>query len=59
MTALQKAQMLAVPAYRAALKLLQTREERDALRDTLAAALAADYLEEIGEFGIDDVERAA
>ncbi len=58
-TALQKAQMLAVPAYRAALKLLQTREERDALRDTLAAALAADYLEEIGEFGIDDVERAA
>jgi hypothetical protein len=49
--------MLAVPAYRASLRLLVTREERDALRDVLATALARDYLAEIGE--LDAEERAA
>jgi hypothetical protein len=56
-TPLQKAILLTVPAYRASLKLLRTREERDALRDVLAAALAADYLAEIGV--LDERERAA
>ena len=56
-TALQKAILLAVPAYRASLRLLATREERDALRDVLATALARDYLAEIGE--LDGEELAA
>jgi hypothetical protein len=51
--------MLALPAYRAALKLLRTREERDALRDTLAAAIAHDYLAEEGAFDDLDDWRAA
>jgi hypothetical protein len=52
--------MLAVPAYRAALRLLKTREERDALRDALAAAIARDYLAEIGALELDrDKEDAA
>jgi hypothetical protein len=51
--------MLALPAYRAALRLLATREERDALRDTLASALAYDYLAEQGAFDDLDQERAA
>jgi hypothetical protein len=38
--------MLALNAYRDALRLLRTREERDALRDALAAALAHDYVAE-------------
>jgi hypothetical protein len=47
-TPLQRAIMLAVPAYRASLRLLKTREERDALRDVLATAIAKDYLREGG-----------
>jgi hypothetical protein len=58
-TPFQKATMLAIPAYRAALKLLHTREERDALRDTLATAIAADYLDEIGAFDELNGKRAA
>ena len=58
-TPLQRAQLLAVPASKAAVPLLRTREERDALRDTLAAALAASYLEDMGGPGIDGVRRAA
>ena len=51
--------MLALPAYTASLRLLCTREERDALRDTLAAALAGDYLAEEGVFDELDEERAS
>lgn len=57
-TPLQRATMLAVPAFKVALRLLRTRKERDALRGTLAAALAASYREDMGEFGVDDVRRA-
>ena len=53
-TGLQKAIMLAIPAYRASLRLLATRQERDALRDVLATALARDYLAEEGV--LDDLE---
>ena len=40
--------MLAVPAYRASLRLLATREERDKFRDILTTAIARDYLRESG-----------
>ena len=53
-TPLQRAILLALPAYRASLRLLRTREERDALRDCLAAAIARDYLAEIG--ALDDLD---
>ena len=39
--------MLAIGAYAAALRLLVTAAERTALRDTLAARLAKDYLDEL------------
>ncbi len=45
-TPLQRATVLAIGAYAAALRLLVTAAERTALRDALAARLAKDYIEE-------------
>jgi len=58
-TPLQKALMLAIPAYRASLRLLRTREERDALRDVLCTAIAKDYLRESGLLDAQEEDRAA
>jgi hypothetical protein len=48
-TPLQKATAIVIDSYRAALKTL-TAAEAEALRDTLAARLAADYLAALGAF---------
>jgi hypothetical protein len=58
-TPLQRALMLAVPAYRASLRLLSTPEEREALRDCLCAAIGKDYLRESGLLDDQEQERAA
>jgi hypothetical protein len=60
-TPIQRALLLAVPAYRASLRLLATREERNALRDVLTTAIAKDWLRESGLLDDlrDDQERDA
>lgn len=57
-TPLQRATMLAIGAYAAALRLLVTTAERTALRDAIAARLARDYLEEL-EHTAAEQDRAA
>ena len=55
MTPIQRAISIAVGSYAAVVRTLETRAERDTLRDVLCARIAADYLREIGAFD----ERAA
>jgi hypothetical protein len=50
-TPIQQAIPLVLGAYRAALRTLQTPDERETLRDVIAAALARDYLADIGALG--------